>query len=217
MKTWIRHACAVTALGLMLSAHATPVLYDNGSPILSSGYNVVQNWLADDFTLAAPGSVLAFRVFMSAEQPEYLRDLGWAIYADDGGTPGAVLESGSGPGQRTLIGNVAYFNYRIDFTLPQRLGLAQGRYWLGLSGTPNPDNPYAYWTGAGPNATLPSMQSPDNLHWFMNGQEFAFQILGVPEPSPGAMFALGLVLLAGIRRPVQLRGARAARRSTMRR
>ncbi|MGZ3182553.1 MAG: PEP-CTERM sorting domain-containing protein [Telluria sp.] len=204
MKTWIRHVCVVTALGWTLSAHATPVLYDNGSPILTSGYNVVRNWLADDFALAAPGSVLAFRVWMSAEEPAYLRDVGWAIYADDGGKPGAVLVSGSGPGQRTLIGNVAFFNYRIDFTLPQRLDLAQGRYWLGLDGVPNPDNPYAYWTGTGPNASLPSMQSPNDagMNWFMNGQEFAFQILGVPEPSPAAMFALGLVLLAGIRRRV---------------
>lgn len=200
----LRNVAAAFSIGCLLCAPAgaaTPyALYDNGSPVIGTGYNTGLHWLANDFTLDYPVSMLTLRLFMTYETPRDLDQVVWVIYTDDEGKPGTLVSGATAAGTRTLLGSESIFStYQVDLTLPEILTLDPGRYWLAVHTL---GDIYVYWTDASPNGTLQKLILESGASaWQPAGTESAFQIIGVPEPAQGLLLGLGLATLFLLRRP----------------
>jgi PEP-CTERM motif-containing protein len=204
-------ALASISMGLAVPASAG-VVYDNGTPNGTSG-NFATSWVqAEDFSFASGTSVQGAGVFIATFGAPWDGSFTYYLFADSGGSPGAVLASGSvsptvAPTGYTSItpGDTSLFTF--DFNSP--FDAAGGTtYWLGIhaAGDFNSiDGPY--WSNTAGNGTSTGHESQGGTfdNWSDNGTEHAFYLTGlvsgVPEPSTWAMIILGFgVAGMGLRR-----------------
>ena len=106
---------------------------------LSNGLgNLVALFIADDFEVEA-NTILHANVLSLKTLGDITEATTLAIYSDNGGVPGAEIESFSNlvPSSKTFVGvNFAFDTYAVVFDLPTTVDLDGGetgaRYWVGL-------------------------------------------------------------------------------------
>ncbi|QXQ04794.1 PEPxxWA-CTERM sorting domain-containing protein [Sphingosinicellaceae bacterium] len=197
---------APVLLALAAPAVATTI-YDNGAPVNFSG-NETTAWVqAEDFGFATSTTVGGAGIYVAGIPTiaSYDGNLQYYIFANNGGTPGSILASGSvtptavDMGLPTPFGSSIYllsFNFSSAFTAVGGTG-----YYLGIhasvAGDLNRDE--VYWLGAASNATHTGVESNNGTftNWSGNVNEHAFFLTdgaSVPEPASWALMIGGFAL-----------------------
>jgi hypothetical protein len=193
---------------------AGAVVYDNGAPNLQNG-NEMTAWIqAEDFMLGT-NTLITDVHFWTIEAPGalYAGSIWYGIYLDNGGQPnlGNPLVEGFLPGAnlaRVATGRVAqgfYDEYYYSFDIMPFMAQAGVTYWLGLHNGPigNDVRAEIYWETTDPNGTIRGNEDflpPAGDGWSNNGQEHAFQLTSIPEPSSLLLMGSGVLGLAGLLR-----------------
>ena len=205
------------ALGLVFSSGVAnaAIIYDNGSPFGGSGYDVTSSVVADDFTLGAGGAIGGAGIHIAAYGDEIERwdgTVDYFLFADNAGTPGTLLTSGSG--QNTAMTDMG-FNvslshniFLVEFDFESLLAAAAGTtYWLGIHLSEGFDLEGVYWVSAALNGVNAGQASEGGTfdNWSENSWDHAFFLtdgerVSVPEPSILALLGAGLFSLGLIRR-----------------
>lgn len=206
MKGLAFGAAALVALSMQSEA---AVVFDNGGPNDVSG-NETTAWVqAEDFSFAANTTVTGAGVYLAGfgDVDAWDGSFTYYIYADAGGAPGAVLQSGAvaptvtDSGVAWCCGGNAYL---FAFDLTADFAAAAGvTYWLGIHASANFDEDFIYWVTTADNATargqeLLGGEVTNNNNWSSNFQEHAFYLTGarevtVPEPASFALLGMGLL------------------------
>jgi hypothetical protein len=201
MQTLI-FATATALLGIS-SLMANVVLYDNGGPDQNTGDEMTQLIQAEDFMLSVNAGIGGVRFWALDSSPSaYQGSIAWAIGADAGGSPGSILASGSAIATLTNTGNTVVVNPQslseklVSFMIPQFLATSGTTYWLELHNGPTASatNSGFYWETSsssplGDVNTGHQFSLPSADFWGDTGNEHAFQLTEVPEPSGLALFA----------------------------
>jgi hypothetical protein len=205
---------------LTAEARADVTLYDNGPPVMTNGFLMNTFLEADNFTLASGSIPITGIHFWDLETAgSYAGSIYYAIYANNGGTPGAVLTANAtssvvrtqaGPTGGGVAGTTLFLD---DITVPA-ISLSAGSYFLGLHNGPvntTPSGTFAWAVTSGPGSPPPSFnQTPPGTGPFISngaGNELAFNLTGplaIPEPS--------VVTLSGVALGAAALYARARRR-----
>lgn len=141
---------ATITLALLQTDARAAVVYDNG--IYATNFNttsITGAISADDFTFADTASFDTIR-FWAADAPaglatEFSGTLTWAVRANSGGIPGAIIESGTTSDVTVtdtgdiLNGNPNFEIAQFNFSVPE-VTLDAGTYWLSLKEN-GPDDP----------------------------------------------------------------------------
>lgn len=139
-----RFATTVLVVGAMVAgltqASAETVVYDTGPAALNTGGGITTFAWANDFAFTETTRVdtMRFWVFSDEDESQDLRNfegsLGWVIHADDAGSPGAVLFSGTdtrvsmrNTGQDTQVNGSRIYELDVDLG---ELKLPAGTYWF---------------------------------------------------------------------------------------
>ncbi|MHC4064257.1 MAG: choice-of-anchor R domain-containing protein, partial [Planctomycetota bacterium] len=134
-------AFAIATAGL---AQAGPIIFDGGVPSVLHAGNETTLWVqANDLVLSADGLVADGHFWTFESGTSWDGTLDYYFFADNGGQPGAPINSGSGVNiQRATTGVIAnrpgfafhgFPEYEYSFDLATPLGLAGGtRYWFGI-------------------------------------------------------------------------------------
>src|SRR5690625_1015278 len=152
--------------------------------------------------LYANDFVVANGVTMSVESltvdiiADYTDATTLAIYENNGGQPGAVIESFSNvaPTSKTLVGSAFGFNiYESVFDFPTAVELEAGTYWVGLQVSTGSEGTSGYWATSDTfHGNLPYYSNDGGTTWTQStlGEDCAFIISGTctgeaePEPEP---------------------------------
>lgn len=206
-------AAAALYLAMGTPGVAATVIYDNGGPNRSGGTEMSNTILAQDFMLAAP-QALTSAVFHAVGLDNAISTaaLRYSIFADNGGTPGAVVASGSAvnklvkaTGEQALGGE----EYKVSFAFESAVvAAADTVYWLGLRFGDSDVPLNIYWSTTAFNDTALGMELFSG-GWSGNTQEHSFSLgvgtSAVPEPAAWALMISGFALSG-----VALRRRRAA-------
>jgi hypothetical protein len=189
--------------GTSLSAKAE-IIFDNGGP---NGYTPGKDmcsWLqADDF-LFDQDVILTGAHFWTFEDSTstWENTLEYFIFADNSGTPGAIISSGDGQSilkqvTRITPGGEAY-EYSFEFETPVSL-VANKTYWFGphlasdYSGVSDVFRWESNMSGFGSTSFESEGGSLDN--WTNSEIHRAFYLEGIPEPATMLLVGLGGLIL----------------------
>jgi hypothetical protein len=221
-KTWCAkcRSLVLAAAGLLswltLPAQADILFNQTPPPSNPNSFDITSFRVADDFTFSSAATVTDILFYYAFAANGTATDLGpvtYAIYSDNAGTPGVLIQSESiltGDVTRTGQNALCTLCASATFSLIAPLDLPGGTYWLELhadatltgdnGGTPvswanvADDFPnsgtIAQWdngSGGTPNTSLSS---------FPGFEQFAFQLSGTTVPEPGSFVLLALGLLS---------------------
>lgn len=196
-------------LFIALAASLLPVsaatIYNNGTPNAMGGVTFSHFRVVDDFALASNATVIGLR-FWTFNNAFTIADLTWAIYAENTGLPGAVVQSGSA----TNVVAIAEINNIQRREISVNFALSAGDYFIEFHAASalTVEGPFlSSWAFTADNTTdryrqgdltaVPTIEtgSPDS-----GTRHAAFQLDGtfdseVPEPSSVALAALGFSAL----------------------
>jgi len=126
------------APGVVRAQAVGTLVYDNGStdPATDSG-NEMSHWIqADDFELASATSISEASVdWFEFTLGNWDGTIEWFIFADSGGSPGALIDSGTGTEESTTdLGTFqGWVWHTTDFAFDHAVSLSAGtRYWFGI-------------------------------------------------------------------------------------
>lgn len=146
-------AGAMFALATGTSAQAS-IIYDNGAPNNFDGYNFGYGGSADDFLLPQAATITGvnFWGYSDVAGGADLTSIGWAIFPDASGAPGAVpLDTGLATATPNDTGNFltppdasGFEIYEVSFSLPNINLPAGTSFWLALNSGPlgTAEDPY---------------------------------------------------------------------------
>jgi len=217
-----RILCLASALGIALSAGLSGApIFTNGLPDTQNGYSILgANATADDFTLASSANIYGIAFYFQNYQgiTGWSQDVDYAFRADNGGAPagGPALASGSGMNVTVIDSGLPWCcpgepggdnAYLVTFDLESPFNAAGGTtYWLELSGATS-SNGSAWWVTAPGNATPRGWSGSVGDTNYQTEYQFAFALYDapfgpgqVPEPSTFALFGLGGLAFAALRR-----------------
>jgi hypothetical protein len=213
---------AAAGLFWFLPCVRADIISNNGAPDQSDGANITGFVAADDFSLAGAATLTRGTFWSSANfdpfGDSFSGTLGWAILADNAGSPGAILFSGSDSAPAlTETGNQIFGTeeWKVDFSLGS-VSLNSGTYWLALHegalGTPD-DGTTVYWDTTGAqtgslsqitaDVTAASGWSPNVALVGGNGSDLAFELSGnsgsggggvTPTPEPSGIGLVGAAI-----------------------
>lgn len=192
------------ALGLSL-LFAVPanagIVYDNGAPSNVDGFAFNNPSAADDFVLAAPTTLTGVTFWAFSNNAANLANIGWAILADAGTVPGAILHSGLAVGASAIDtgANIASNDvFEVNFVLPSIVLDGGTSYWLALDSGPifqDQQVGFSGWVWTSNTTGDPSAAGQPGS-WVADGRgrDNAFQLISeVPEPATLGLFCLGVV------------------------
>lgn len=186
----------VSAAGTSASAQST--LYDNDVTTTDVAMNTEDYLWAQDFLLGVPSIMTGVQLALGTHLG-VAPSLNWRIFDNAGGTPGALLYSGSttavriGPATSTFCCTA---NDMYEFNMGT-LTFDSGIFWLGVQ-----TRSLVSWLASassleGNRDRGPRYSSDDGASWTAHGVEGDFSILGaeagvVPEPHSLVLVASGL-------------------------
>ena len=195
--------------GALVPATAATI-YNNGTPNGVGGTNFNDFRVVEDFSFASAASITGIRFWTTTQSSVVpsIADVTWAIYAESGGNPGALLHSGSA----NNVAGVLEFGQNVRRELSVSVNLLAGNYFLEVHTAPALNVAGAlttYWSFTADNATnryrqgdltsVPTIEA--NTGAGSGLLHAAFQLDGtldsaqVPEPSSIALAAIGLAVL----------------------
>ena len=194
----VMRPASLCILGLLLAPAcplgAQTLVYNNGAPKFTSGFEDGLRVLADDFTLGVPIKLTAVRFWaIEGSQSAYNGSISWWIYSDNAGIPGSQIPGFTGSsaplGTYLGMGSNALAPYRYVYTLELAAPspLPAGHYWLVLHNGPLSDDSDTgfFWAVTAPNSSLISQQSTivdgsfgSVSGWLTNGVQLAFELAG---------------------------------------
>ena len=207
----------VLLLAAVLSARSliAGMIFDNGMPNGVNGDELTIFVESEDFTLASSYSLTGVRfwAFEGEDSGAYLGSVAWSIYADNAGTPGAILYSGTATPYSVADDPAAgccglQEGLQLDF-LAGAIPLAGGTtYHLGLHNGPlTVTNGLFFWSTTNGNGSPTGLRQASpfgSSGWVDTGNEHAFQLFGepesVPEPATFGLLGAGLLGLAAFAR-----------------
>ena len=200
------------ALMAMASAANASIVYNNGGPNASSGNDATAWVQAEDFTLAAATSLAGAGVYIAGFNGigAYTGPFNYFIFANNAGTPGSVLASGTATPTITDTGtpwccggNAQLFRFNFASAFNAAAGAT---YYLGIHLNGDFTRDDLYWVTTAANATAAGVESNGGTfdNWVSNGQEHAFFLTAVPEPASWALMIAGFGMVgAATRRRVR--------------
>lgn len=209
MKKVVNRAGLVVLTFCLSIAAQGATIYNNGLPNQISGVNMSSFVVAENFSIAAAANISNILFWSVQSSPSaYLGNVFWAIYANAGIQPGAVLQGNTtfaaSPTATGLSTGFGYAEYRFD--IPVNFQLAIGNYWLGLSNSPRniPAPTEMLWSTTSPGIGSQAMYLTGST-WVGAGSHLAFRLDGtaaqvIPEPATFALLAGGLAAAAFLRR-----------------
>lgn len=173
-----------------------PVAWDQSDLSLGNSLNISAAVQADDFVLAEPTRLLAATLWLSDDVVNdngaldgFAHALGWAVYEDAGGEPGAIVRSGRSialverdTGLQEEVGPSDTVAVRFELEPP--LSLDPGTYWLAIrEGTwgAGADATIVWWQDAVNGSGAPSVRSAEMagpVNWIPNASDLAFTLDG---------------------------------------
>lgn len=186
-------------------AFADDIIYNNGGPNQQNGNEMTQWVQTEDFMLDVPNIVTDIHFWDIEAAPGYAGSITWWITGDIGGNPdfNTILGTGNVNPTRvnTQCGILGIFcEFSNEWTIDPIALQAGVTYHLALHNGPvqemNRDE--FYWETTDFNGTQTGLECDLTTGacygaWFNNGQEHAFYLTGVPEPTMLALMGSGVL------------------------
>lgn len=209
MMKRIMQIMLVTLLALCASAQAA-IVYNNGGPNASSG-NDATAWLqTEDFSIAGGANINHATVYLAGFGGigNWDGTIDYFFFANSGGTPGALLASGSGMNVTSADSGGAWCcggnAFSIDFDVNPFAAAAGTTYWFGIHASTDFNRDDIYWVTTNPSSGNGTESGGGTMNnWANNGQEHAFSLAAdgrVPEPGTLFLFAAGALAVFARRR-----------------
>jgi len=178
------------------------------SALNGNSFDITDYRLADDFTPSAAAYLGQVQFWYQAQQQTDLASVAYAIYADNGGALGAMLDSGTVTGPATGYDSASGLFF-ADFAVSPLLVSAGKTYWLELHAGSSLTDASGFtvsWAATDDNATGIALQNlglsaPDTAVGVSGFDEYSFVLSGteVPEPRAATLLATGVLIVAAVK------------------